>query len=542
MSRVTITTIDHHVVLVVFEGDQLLGRRNDDELNALLLLQVVRSDDMHTILSSGQNTKLVGNLDARDLGVIREDPIDTILQEADQLGMRNGDDHNVRALQLLLQAVDHALEVFPRILHPVSDVVGETVIRQSVEVTRHSQLLIAERTSSSGFLSIEAVIQEGTDLVVLQLSQSTAHHVDVIRNHVDALQSQSISSFLNGNGGVQTRTRLGHLLLDLLVLTNHGQTALVPTVAQLAVHLDLVDLIGSRNDSNATTLEVDIADQSIGLTTIGTIADNLRREGMSSRIRSDVDGNPNIFSSEVNLSDLQRLVQHLSTIGDNTNSREILSSQDINILQRQSDLLGSIHGNTLRLLRQFRHRFIVIEDIGHLVLSTISRLDITTLEGEVDHRRVGDLSHQDILEDAGNPLLLQEEGVVRNDGMVTLGDRLDRHAGQRVVQQETETVRVVVVEHAVGHTAVSEHRIALERLHDAILKLTTVGGAADDLIQIRGQIHTTASVGFKNTFHIGLEAGILVTDIVITDDAGFLTESIQKIGHFCKTSSLDRVF
>ena len=103
MNSTAVTTIDDHVVLVMLEGNNFLGRGNDNEHDAILRLQVVRSNDMDAILTRSHDTEVIGNLHTRDLSLISEDPIDTILQETNQGGMSNSDDDFLGSLQLLLQ-------------------------------------------------------------------------------------------------------------------------------------------------------------------------------------------------------------------------------------------------------------------------------------------------------------------------------------------------------------------------------------------------------------------------------------------------------
>nr|DAP42297.1 MAG TPA: hypothetical protein [Caudoviricetes sp.] len=530
MNSATVTTIDDHIVLVMLKGNNFLGRGDNNEHDAILRLQVVRSDDMNAILSRGQNAEVVGNLHTRDLSLISEDPVNAILQETDQRRMSNSNDDFLGSLQLLLQLVDNALEVLTRIGHPVADVTRILLIRHHVEGTLNNRGHLIIQSLGSRLLTVIAILQEATDLQILELSQATTHNINVISNHIDLLQSQSISSFLDSDRSVETGARLRHDVLDLLNAALNIQRTLVETVSQTTRDLNLGNLIGSSDNGNSASHEIDSTNQSIingslSSTNVGLVGQPV----MSSDISTDVNGNP-LSAIGRDSRDIDLLSQHLALVLSNNDTGNILLNQNILILQRQIMSSIGIEGQTHGLVNQRLHFGRVIEDLRDLITIASSSLDVTLLVSQIDNRRGGNLSHQDILEDAANPLLLQEEGVVSNDRSVALHDSLTSNSVHAVLNQLANAVSEVVVERSILQLGRSKHRITLKALQQLRSELLALRGASDDAVKAVSQVDALRHIRLKDTLNFTLETLIRIRHVVITNHVG-LDQVIQNIFH-----------
>ena len=528
MHAVTIATVDDHVVLVVLVGDQFLGQRDHDETNAIVRIHVVRGHDMHTILAGSQDTKVVVDLDTGDLGVIREDPLDAVLQEANQLRIAHRDNHDVRSLQLLLQLIQNALEVFTRITSPIAHVVSVSVIREQVESTFNNQALITVRANTSGLLHVKAVPQERTDLKVLELSQRTTHILHVVSDHVDLLQSQSISSFLDRDRSIEARTRFRHHVLDLLHTTNDVQRTLIETVGSGATHPHALDAVVVRENSYSASNEVNItndgADNSLLVVRIQVT--NLTIDPvMSGNIGADVAGDflqgaavASFAHVHLHLDHADVASQSLRTILNNQ-TRNVVGGQEIDVFQGQSNLLALVNLQTSGLVGQLLHLLLVVEDVGDLILSTSLRLNVALLIRQIDNGACRNLGHQDVLEHAGNPLLLQEERAVSNDRGIALRHGLKSHRILTVLKQLIELIGVVVVEGSAAQLGAGQVRISGHALHQYTVEFLTSRTAAQDVLEVTTtKVDTIRRIGLKYAANFIFKSQIGIGLHVVSDN------------------------
>lgn len=540
MHGVTIVAVDHSVVLEVLVGDQLLGGGDHHEVQTGVLRHVHAGDDVDTILGRSVDTEVVADLHAGDLSVIGEDPVDAVLQEAHQVGMAVADHDGVGSLQLGLQTGQDTLEVLAAVLHPVGDVVGEGLIGHSVEVTLHDQAVVVQEGHAHGTsvgLSIPGSIQEVTDLEVLELSQGTAHHIHVVGDDVDVLGNQSVSSILDGDGGIQARTRLGHGELDGLHTTDGGQGTIVPTVGDLTAQGDSSDVAILAQDGDLTGNEVDTAEQLI-LDNLDDVAvgigalvlDVALHPLMGGDVGTDVHGHDGAVG-QGNSADADILSQlHSGIILDNArNVGGVDQGQTAQIADSDGLLLdGGAGAGSGQAAGDSR----IIEDVRNGVLGTILSAQEALLNGIVDDGRGGNLGHQDVLEHGGDPLLLDEEGVVGNDGRVAGNDGLDGGLLHGVILQLAQTVSVVVVETAVHALGIIEDGGAGDGLHNVVQELLTSHGAVHNLRHQVGDAGAALLIGFQNSGNLSLEAHRAIGRIIIASDLGFTHDGhVVNSGH-----------
>ena len=267
MHGITIVAVDHGVVLEVLVGDQLLVVGMTTKCRPESSGTYMGSDDVHAVLAAGVDTEVVGDLHAGDLGVISEDPVDAVLQETHQVGVAVADTATSSLFSLVFRPARtrskySRLSFIQSVMLLVKPLVG-----QSIELAADDQALTVQEGHGhrAGIgLSIEAVVQEVTDLEVLQLSQGTAHHIDVISDDIDVLSHQGVSSVFDGDRRIQMRAGLGHHELDGLDPADGGQRTLIPTVGNLAAQGNMSHLAVLRQHGHSTLDKVDAAEQLVG--------------------------------------------------------------------------------------------------------------------------------------------------------------------------------------------------------------------------------------------------------------------------------------
>nr|DAQ90996.1 MAG TPA: hypothetical protein [Bacteriophage sp.] len=545
IDRVTIVTIDHDIVLIVLISDQLIGQRNDQEADAIVLVHTHRGNDVNAVLSRSINTKLVAQLNTRNLSVIREDPVDTILQETNQVGMSNSHNHDIAGTQLSLQSSDRTLKPLTGILHPVGQTASEGIEGQSIKLSLSDhnvvlQLIIFDEVGQTILLSLEALLQEHIDLSILEVSQSSTHNIDVISNDVDILESQSISSIFNGNSSVQTGTRLRHNLLDVLNTTLNAQRTLIEAVGSLTTQDNVSDSTRGAHHSNSTLLEINLTDQLVfdGLSDFTSglinnlIVDLTIHEVVSSNINGHVHSDLMISASAIlngSSNDSQTWSQLDSVITSNharnisrINQRQTLQQIDINGLLLDVQASG--------LIQELLGDLIIVQSLGQRIFITLRVLSITTLETNIDNRSLGNLSHQDILKDAIDPLLLQEERVISNNGSITSHNRLGSNAIQSIIQQLLNTVDIRTVERILRSGRIGHQDGVRHRLSSSADKSLLRGRVSDNARKILNQVNTLSLIRFKNTLDFGLKAHITVRMLDLTNDLGIIHTIILSHG------------
>ena len=519
----TIVTINAHIVLVVLEGNQFLSQRNHHKADTLILTHTHRSQDVNTILSRGVNTEVVAQLHTRNLSVIREHPVDTILQETDDVGVGNSNNDHVAGTQLQLQSTNDTLEVLTRSLHPFRNGDRITLIGQSIEATFNdhgivTKLVVLHASLITTLLSLEGVHQEGLDLSILEVGQSRAHHVDVICNDIDLLKSQSIGSIFDRHSSIQTRTRLRHNLLNLLNATDHVQRALIEAVGSLTTEADLSHGTSGRHNSDLTILEVHAANQLIGqsLLNLATVSikhivlDSTLNEVVSGDIDCDIGGHSMLSTLAIlhhHRADMNTRGQLHSVVAGN-NTRDVVGINQRQILT-QTDVNGIfLDVQTGRGIDQVLDELIIIQSLRQRILIALQILQITTLKAQLDDRSLRNLGHQDILEDTVDPLLLQEEGVISHDGRITSHDGLSSDGIQRVVQQLLHTISIVAIEGRLRSGGIGKESRIGQRLSHSTNKVLLVLVRGNDIRQIMNQVHTLLGVALKHGFDFILKTGI----------------------------------
>ena len=523
MHRITVIAVDHRVVLEVLVGDKLLGGGDHHEVHTGILRHVHGGDDVHPILGGGVDAEIVGDLHAGDLSVVGEDPVD-VLQEAHQVRVAVADHDHVIGLQLGLQASEHTLEVLAAVAHPIGDVVGEGIVGQSVELAAEDQAVAVQEADGHGAsvgLGLERGIQEVADLEVLELGQGTAHHIHVIGDDVDVLGHQGIGSVLDGDGGVQAVAGLGHDELDGLDTPDSGQRTVVPTVGNLAAQGDMGHVAVLRQNGDLAGHEVHGAEDLVGdggshvAVGISLLVDDVALGPlMSGHIGTDVGGDDSAVG-QGNGADADVLGQ--------LNSRVVLHNPgnvggiDQGQAMQGTDRDGSLcNGGAGAGGRQGPGDGRVVVHIGDGVLGAVLGPQVTLFHSIVDDGRGRNLGHQDVLEDGGNPLLLQEEGVVGHYGAVAGNDGLDGHSLHGVVLQLAQPVGVVVIEAAVHAVLVHEDRGRGDGLHDVVHELLTGSEVIQNAVHHVIQADTAALIGLQNLGNLRLEAQRAVRRVVIT--------------------------
>lgn len=490
----TVVAVDGHVVLVVLERDQFLGQRNHHKPNALVLAQTHAGEDVDTILGAGVDAEVVAQLHTGDLGIIGEHPVDAVLQEADDIGIGNSHDHDVGAAELQLQSADNTLEVLTGTLKPFGNsdavaLIGQGFVLALDDEGIHAELVVPDAGSVADLLSLEGVQQEFLDLSILEVGQSGAHDIDVIGDHVDVLQSQSVSRILDGHGGVQTRAGLGHRPLNLLHTPNDVQRTGVVAVGGLATEADLGDLASGAHNGDGAVLEVHLTDQLVleGLNQITLLVQHVIAHGalyevVGADIQTDVHRNLMLNGGGVdhdNLEDDDALGQLHGVIASNdagdvggVDQVQVLAAADGDGILLDVEAGGGVH--------QAGHQIGVVEGLGQRILVAVHILQITTLESHLDDRSLGNLSHENVLPDAVDPLLLQEERVVGHDGSVASHNGLGSDGGQSVVQQLADALDVVLVEGSLGSRSIAVQRRVPHGLGEGVDEVILALGRTDD--------------------------------------------------------------
>lgn len=538
MHGIAVVAIDDSIVLEVLVGDELLGGGNHHEVQPGVLRHVHGGHDVHTILGGGVDAEVVGDLHTGDLSVVGEDPVD-VLQVAHQVGVAVADDNHIIGLQLGLQAGEHTLEVLAAVAHPVGDVVGEGVIGQSVELAADDQAVAVQEADGHGAsigLGLERGIQEVTDLEVLELGQGTAHHIDVIGDDVDVLGHQGIGSVLDGDGGVQAVARFGHDELNGLDTPDGGQGTIVPAVSNLAAQGDVGHIAILAQDGDLTGHEVHSTEDlvshggnhiavGIGLLVVDITLGPL----MGGDVGPDIGGNHGaVGQGDGADADVLSQLDGRIILNDAGNVGRVDQGQAM----QSPNLDGSLsNGGAGAGSRQGPGDGRVVVHIGDGVLSAVLGPQVTLLHSVVDDGRGRNLGHQNVLEHGGNPLLLQEEGIVSHDGAVAGHDGLDGHSLHGVVLQLAQPVGVVVVETAVDAVLVHEDGRRGDGLHNVVHELLPSGGIVQNAMHHVIQADAAALIGLQNLGNLRLEAQRAVRRIVVTGNM-----SIGHVGQIIASS------
>ena len=163
----------------------------------------------------------------------------------------------------------------------------------------------------------------------------------------------------------------------------------------------------------------------------------------------------------------------------------------------------------------------VIENVGDGVFRPVHGAQVALLNGVVDDGGGRHLGHQDVLENSGNPLFLQEERVVGHDRAVAGDDGLHRRGVHGVLLQQPETVGVVVVEGAVQALLVGEDRRSGDALHHAVQELLTDSLVHQDGFHRGAQTAAAREIGQHGT-HFALKAHRAVSLVVVADHRSLL--------------------
>lgn len=529
MNRIAVVAIDHSVVLEVLVGDQFLGGRDHHEVEAGILAHVHRGDDVDTVLAGGVDAEVVADLHAGDLGVIGEDPVDTVLQVTNQVRMAVADHDGVVSLQLVLQTGQHTLEVLTGVLHPVGDVVGELLVWQSIEVAADDQAVVVQEANSHGAgigLGVERGIQEVTNLEVFKLGQGTTHDIHVIGDVVDVLSHEGIGSVFDGDGGVQSGAGFRHDELDGLHAADGGDGTIVPAVGNLAAQGNVGHIAVLGQDGDLTGHEINGTENLVGDGGASRVA-----EGVGSLILDVALGPLMSRGIGTNVGG-----QHHAVAQGNSANADVLSQLHGRVVLHDAGDVGGIdQGQSMQSAdldgilsdgragaggAQAAGNVGIVVHIGDGVLGAVHGTQEALLNGIVDHRRGGNLGHQDILENSGNPLLLQEEGVVSNDGAVAGHNGLDSDIAQRVLLQLTQTIRVVVVEPAVLALSVREDGRLRDGLHHGVQELFTSSLGVQNLVHHIGNAGAMSLIGFQHLGYFGLETQAGIGRVVVTSNTG----------------------
>nr|DAG50653.1 MAG TPA: hypothetical protein [Caudoviricetes sp.] len=537
IDRITIVTVDHDIVLIMLVGDELVGQRNDQETNAIILVHAHRSDDMDAILSRSVDTELVAQLNTRNLSVIRENPVNTILQETDQVGVSNGNDHNVGGAQLSLELSNRTLEPLTGILHPVGQTASEGIKGQSIKLglSDHdvvNKLIVLNEVSKTILLSLEALLQEHIDLSILEVSESSTHDIDVISNDINVLKSQSISSILDGNSSIQTRARLRHDLLDVLNTTLNAQRTLIEAVSSLTTKDNMSDSTSSAHQGDGTLLEVNATDKLItnglGDITSGIVDDLILDltidKVVSGNIDSHVHSNLMIGTSRIlnSSSNNREARSELNNVVTSNNARNIGRINQVEVLEEIDSNGLFLDVETSSLIKKLLGDLIVIQGLGQRILVTLGVLSITTLKTNIDNGGLGNLSHEDILEDAVNPLLLKEERVISNNGSITSHDRLSSNAIESVIKKLLNTVDIRTIERILRSNRVGHQDGVRHRFRSSANESLLSGRSSNNAGKIIDQVNTLSLIRFKHALDFGLKADITIRVLDLTDDLGII--------------------